>query len=76
MGDRDNKGAEANIHNKDLNLKEALESSNKPIGDNANNIDNVKGEEFAPAEGHCAVQLLGAPDGCDPPGPLPTWADF
>ncbi len=36
------------------------------------NIDNVKGEEFTPTKGHCAVQLLGAPDGWVPPGPPPT----
>jgi hypothetical protein len=63
MGDSDDEGAEADIHNKGLNLREVLESSNKPIGDDADNIDDVKGEEFAPTEGHCEVQLLGAPDG-------------
>ncbi len=72
MGDSNDEGAEANIHNKGINLREVLESFNEPIGDNADNIDNVKGEEFAPTEGHCAVQLLGALDGWVPLGPPPT----
>ncbi len=63
MGDSNGEGAEANIHNKGINLREVLESSNKPIGDDADKIDNVKGEEFAPTKGHGAVQLLGAPYG-------------
>jgi hypothetical protein len=78
MGNSNNEGAEANIHNKGINLRKVLESSNKPIGDNADNIDNVKGEEFAPTKGHGAVQLLSAPDGWVPPGPPPppTWAGY
>jgi hypothetical protein len=76
MGDSDDEGAEADIHNKDINLREVLESSNEPIGDNADNIDDVKGEEFATTKGHCAVQLLGAPDGWVPPGPPPTWPGY
>jgi hypothetical protein len=48
MGDSDGEGAEADIHNKGINLREVLESSNEPIGDDTDNIDNVKGEEFAP----------------------------
>ncbi len=76
MGDSDDEGADADIHNKGINLREVLESSNEPIGDDADNIDNVKGEEFAPTKGHGAVQLLGAPDGWVPPGPPPTWAGY
>ncbi len=76
MGDSNVEGAEADIHNKDINLREVLESSNKPIGDNADNIDDVKGEEFATTKAHCAVQLLGAPDGWVPPGPPQTWPGY
>ena len=63
MGDSDDEKAKADIHNKGINLREVLESSNEPIGDNADNIDDVKGEEFATTKGHYVVQLLGAPYG-------------
>jgi hypothetical protein len=63
MEDSDDEGAEADTHHEGINLREVLESSNKPIGDNADNIDNVKGEEFATTKGHYVVQLLGAPYG-------------
>jgi hypothetical protein len=53
-----------------------LESSNKPIGDDADNIDDLKGEEFSPAKGNVVVQLVGAPDGWVLPGPPPTWAGY
>ncbi len=76
MGDSDDEGAEADIHHKGINLREVLETSNETIGDDADNIDNVKGEEFATTEGHCAVQLLGAPDGWVPPGPPLTWPGY
>ena len=77
MGDSDDEGAEADIHNEGVSLREVLESSNEPIGDNADNIDDVKGEEFATTkEGNGAVQMLGAPDGWFPPGPPPTWAGY
>ncbi len=69
-------GAEADIHNNGIILREVLESSNEPIGDDADNIDNVRVEECAPTKGHGAVQLLGAPDGWVPPGPPPTWAGY
>jgi hypothetical protein len=77
MGNSDDEGAEADIHNEGVSLREVLESSNDPIGDNANNIDNVKGEEFSTTkEGNGAVQMLGALDGWFPPGPQPTWAGY
>jgi hypothetical protein len=76
MGDSNDGGAEADIHHKGINLREVLKSSNKPFGDDADNIDDVKGEEFATTKGHCAVQLLGAPDGWVPPGPPPTWPGY
>ncbi len=76
MGDSNDEGAEAEIHNEGINLREVLESSNKPIGDDADNIDDVKGEEFAPTKRHHAVQLLGAPDGWVPPGAPPTWPGY
>ncbi len=50
MGDSNIEGAEANICNKGINLREVLESSNKPIGEDADNIDNVKGEKCAPTK--------------------------
>jgi hypothetical protein len=53
-----------------------LESSNEPNGDNADNIDNVEDEEFVPAKGNGAAQLLGVPDGWVPPGPPPKWAGY
>ncbi len=40
--------------------------SNEPIGDDADNIDDLKGEEFSPAKGNGVVQLVGAPDGWVP----------
>jgi hypothetical protein len=55
MGDSNDEGAEADIHYEGINLREVLESSNEPIGDNADNIDNVKGGKFVTTEGHCAV---------------------
>jgi hypothetical protein len=55
MGDSNDEGAEAYIYNKGINFREVLESSNEPIGDDADNIDNVKGEEFAPTVGHGVV---------------------
>jgi hypothetical protein len=70
------KGKEADIHDKGAYLQEVLESSNKPIGDNDDNIDNVKGKEFSPSKGNGAVQLLGAPDGWVPPGPPSTWDGY
>ena len=76
MGDSDDGGAEADIHNEGVSLREVLESSNEPIGDDADNIDDLKGEEFSPAEGNGVVQLVGAPDGWVPPGPPPTWAGY
>ena len=77
MGDSDDEGAEADIHNEGVSLREVLESSNEPIGDDADNIDDLKGEEFSPAaEGNGVVQLVGAPDGWVPPGPPPTWAGY
>jgi hypothetical protein len=72
MGDSDDEGAEADIHNEGVSLKEVLESSNEPIGDDADKIDDLKGEEFSPAEGNGVVQLVGATDGWVPPGPPPT----
>ena len=44
MGDSDDEGAEADIHNEGVSLREVLESSNEPIGDDADNIDDLKGE--------------------------------
>jgi hypothetical protein len=76
MGDSDDEEAEANIHNKGIILRKVLESSNKPIGEDADNIDDVRGEDFAPTKGYDAVQLLGAPDGWVPSGLLPTWAGY
>jgi hypothetical protein len=76
MGDSNDKGVEADIHNEVVSLREVLESSNEPIGDDADNIDDLKGEEFSPAEGNGVVQLVGAPDGWVPPGPPPTWAGY
>jgi len=76
MGDSDDEGVEANIHNEGVSLREVLESSNEPIGDDEDNIDNLKSEEFSPAEGNGVVQLVGAPDGWVPPGPPPTWAGY
>jgi len=76
MGDSADEGAEADIHNEGVSLREVLESSNEPIGDDADSIDNLKGEEFPPAEGNGVVQLVGAPDGWIPPGPPPTWAEM
>jgi hypothetical protein len=35
MGDSDDEGAEADIHNEGVSLREVLESSNEPIGDDA-----------------------------------------
>jgi len=61
MGDSDDEGVEADIHNEGVSLREVLESSNEPIGDDADNIDDLKGEEFSPAEGNGVVQLVGAP---------------
>jgi len=49
MGDSDDEGAETDIHNEGVSLREVLESSNEPIGDDADNIDDLKGEEFSPA---------------------------
>ena len=72
MGDSDDEGAEADIHNEGVSLREVLESSNEPIGDDADNIDDLKGEEFSPAKGNGVVQLVGATDGWVPPGPPPT----
>jgi hypothetical protein len=72
MGNSNDKGAEADIHNEGVSLREVLESSKEPIGDDADNIDDLKGEEFSPAEGNGVVQLVGAPDGWVPPGPPPT----
>ena len=69
-------GVEADIHNEGVSLREVLESSNEQIGDDADNIDDLKGEEFSPAEGNGVVQLVGAPDGWVPPGPPPTWAGY
>jgi hypothetical protein len=76
MGDSDDEGVEADIHNEGVSLREVLESPNEPIGDDADNIDDLKGEEFSPAEGNGVVQLVGAPDGWVPPGPPPTWAGY
>jgi hypothetical protein len=77
MGDSNDEGAEADIHNEGVSLREVLESSNEPIGDDADNIDDLKGEEFSPAaKGNGVVQLVGAPDGWVPPGPPPTWAGY
>ena len=59
-------GVEADIHNEGVSLREVLESSNEQIGDDADNIDDLKGEEFSPAEGNGVVQLVGAPDGWVP----------
>jgi hypothetical protein len=67
MGDSDEDGEEVDIHNQAAILREVFESSNEPIGDDADNLDDVKGEEFA------HNQLLGAPDGWVPPGPPPNW---
>ena len=44
MGDSNDKGVEADIHNEVVSLREVLESSNEPIGDDADNIDDLKGE--------------------------------
>ncbi len=52
IGDSDDEGAEADIHNEGVSLREVLESSNEPIGDDADNVDNLKGEEFSPAKGN------------------------
>ena len=76
MGDSDDEGAKADIHNEGVALREVLESSNEPIGDDADNIDDLKGEEFSPAEGNGVMQLVGAPDGWVTPGPSPTWAGY
>jgi hypothetical protein len=53
MGDSNDEGAEADIHHEGINLREVLESSNEPIGDNADNIEGVKGEEFATTRCSC-----------------------
>jgi hypothetical protein len=67
MGNSDDEGAEADIHNEGVSLREVLESSNEPIGDDADNIDDVKGVEFSTTkEGNGAVQMLGASDGWFP----------
>ncbi len=63
MGDSDDEGSKADIHNEVAILREVLELSNKPIGNDADNLDNVKGENFLRTEGNADVQLLGAPDG-------------
>jgi hypothetical protein len=77
IGNSDDEGAEAAIHNEGVSLREVLESSNEPIGDDADNIDNVKSDEFSTTkEGNGTVQMLGALDGWFPPGPPPTWAGY
>jgi hypothetical protein len=76
MGDSDDEGEEADIHNEATILREMLESSNEPIGDDADNLDDVKGEEFARKVGNTGVQLLGAPEGWVPPGPPPHWTGY
>jgi hypothetical protein len=69
MGDGDEEGEEADIHNEATILREIFELSNEPIGDDADNLDDVKGEEFAHKVGNTEVQLLGVPDGRVSPGP-------
>ena len=76
MGDSDDEGEEADIHNEATILREMFESSNEPIGDDADNLDDVKGEEFARKVGNTGVQLLGAPEGWVPPGPPPNWTGY
>ncbi len=72
MGDSNDEGVEADVHNEGVSLREVLESSNKPIGDDADNIDDLKGGEFSPAKGNGVVQLEGPPDGSVHPGSPPT----
>ena len=77
MGDSDDEGQEADLHNEAINLREVLELSNAPINDDDNNLDDVEGAEFACNEGNDAeVQLLGVPDGWVPPGPPPDWIGY
>ena len=73
---RKGKKRTADIHNEATILREIFESSNEPIGDDADNLDDVKGKEFACKVGNTEVQLLGAPDGWVPPGPPPNWTGY
>jgi len=77
LGDSDEEGEEADIHNLGVNLRTVLETSNEPILDDADNIDIVgRGEEFLPRHDQQRRILNGAPDGWAPPGPPPTWAGY
>ena len=79
MGDSNVEGGEADIHNEGLNLRTMLEGSNEAIGDDANNIDPVWGEEFDAVTGEEEgrhPQISGAPEGWVPPGPPKAWKGY
>jgi hypothetical protein len=76
MKDSDEEGEEADIHDEATILREIFESSNEPIGDDTDYLDDVKGKEFVRKVGNTEIQLLGVPDGWVPLGPPPNWTGY
>jgi hypothetical protein len=77
LGDSDEEGDKADIHHDSLLLRTVLEGTNKPIGDDADNIDMFNGEELQYGS-HLrgSRSINGAPDRWLPPGPPTDWAGY